>query len=64
LFLQDQWTHGRLTLQGGLRYEHVRSFFPEGENGYDAHRFGAGFQFPRTERVRGYNDITPRMGGA
>jgi hypothetical protein len=63
-FLQDQWTHGRLTLQGGVRYEHVRSFFPEGENGYDAHQFGPGFQFPRTEGVRGYNDITPRMGGA
>ena len=63
-YLQDQWTQGRLTLQGGVRYEHVRSFFPEGENGYDAHRFGPGFQFPRTEGVRGYNDITPRLGGA
>lgn len=63
-FVQDQWTRSRLTLQGGLRYEHVRSFFPEGENGYDAHRFGPAFQFPRTEGVRGLNDITPRMGGA
>jgi hypothetical protein len=63
-YLQDQWTQGRLTLQGGVRYEHVRSFFPEGENGYVAHQFGPGFQFPRTEGVRGYNDITPRMGGA
>ena len=63
-FLQDQWTRGRLTVQGGLRYEHVRSFFPAGENGYEAHRFGPGFQFPRTEGVRGFNDITPRMGGA
>ncbi len=61
---QDQWTRGRLTLQGGLRYEHVHSFFPEGENGYEAHQFGPGFQFPRTEGVRGFNDITPRMGGA
>jgi hypothetical protein len=64
IFVQDQWTRGRLTLQGGLRYEHVRSFFPEGENGYQAHRFGPAFQFPRTEGVRGYNDITPKMGGA
>jgi hypothetical protein len=63
-FVQDQWTRGRLTLQGGLRYEHVRSFFPEGENGYEAHRFGPGFQFPRTDGVLGFNDITPRMGGA
>ena len=65
LFVQDQWTRGRLTLQGGLRYEHVRSFFPEGENGVvEAHRFGPAFTFPRTEGVRGYNDITPRMGAS
>ena len=63
-FAQDQWTTGRLTLQGGLRYEYVTSFFPEGENGYEAHQFGPGFQFPKTEGVRGYHDITPRMGGA
>ena len=29
VFVQDQWTRGRLTLQGGLRYEHVHSFFPK-----------------------------------
>ena len=64
-FIQDQWTRSRLTLQGGLRYEHVRSFFPEGENGVvEAHRFGPAFTFPRTEGVRGYNDITPRMGAS
>jgi carboxypeptidase family protein len=65
LFVQDQWTRRRLTLQGGLRYEHVRSFFPEGENGVvEAHRFGPAFTFPRTEGVRGYNDLTPRMGAS
>jgi hypothetical protein len=65
LFAQDQWTRGRLTLQGGLRYEHVYSFFPAGENGVvEAHRFGPAFTFPKTDGVRGYNDITPRMGGS
>ena len=64
-FVQDQWTRSRLTVQGGLRYEHVRSYFPEGENGViEAHRFGPAFTFPRTEGVRGYNDITPRMGAS
>ena len=64
-FAQDQWTRGRLTLQGGLRYEHVTSFFPEGENGIlEATAFGPSFTFPRTEGVRGFNDITPRMGGS
>jgi hypothetical protein len=64
-FVQDQWTRSRLTLQGGLRYEHVRSFFPDGENGVvEAHRFGPAFLFPRTTGVRGLNDITPRMGAS
>jgi len=64
-FVQDQWTRSRLTLQGGLRYEHVRSFFPDGENGVvEDHRFGQAFTFPRTTGVKGINDITPRMGAS
>jgi hypothetical protein len=63
-FVQDTWTRARLTLQGGLRYEHVRSFFPEGQGIVDAHRFGPAFTFPRAEGVRGLNDITPRMGAS
>jgi len=64
-YVQDQWTRSRLTLQGGLRYEHVRSYFPAGENGVtEAHRFGPAFTFPRTDGVTGYNDITPRMGAS
>ena len=64
-FVQDQWTQNRLTVQGGLRYEYAHSYFPEGENGIiEAHRFGPAITFPRTEGVRGYHDITPRMGAA
>ncbi len=63
-YVQDQWTRARLTLQGGLRYEHVRSFFPEGQGVVEAHRFGPAFTFPKTEGVRGLNDITPRMGAS
>ena len=33
IYVQDQWTINRLTLQGGLRYEHAWSWHPEGENG-------------------------------
>ena len=32
-YVQDQWTVNRFTLQGGLRYEHAWSWYPEGENG-------------------------------
>ncbi len=64
-YAQDQWTRGRLTLQGGLRYEHAWSWFPEGENGIVAdNQFGSKFLFPRTDGVTGYHDVTPRMGAA
>jgi hypothetical protein len=65
LYVQDQWTRGKLTLQGGVRYEHAWSWFPEGENGIVAdNQFGSKFLFPRTDGVTGYHDITPRMGAA
>ena len=64
-YVQDQWTRGRLTLQGGLRYEHAWSWFPEGENGVvEDNRFGTKFIFPEGKGVTGYHDITPRMGAA
>ena len=65
IYVQDQWTYGRLTLQGALRYEHAWSWFPEGENGILAdNRFGNRFIFPRQDGVTGFHDITPRMGAA
>ncbi len=65
IYAQDQWTRGRLTLQGGVRYEHAWSWFPEGENGVVAdNQFGSTYLFPRTDGVTGYHDITPRMGAA
>jgi hypothetical protein len=64
-YVQDQWTVGRLTVQGGLSYEHAWSWFPEGENGVVAdNRFGSRFIFPEAKGVTGYHDITPRMGAA
>ena len=64
-YVQDQWTRGRLTLQGALRYEHAWSWFPEGENGITAdNRFGSRFIFPEQKGVTGFHDLTPRMGAA
>jgi hypothetical protein len=64
-YAQDQWTRGRLTLQGGVRYEHAWSWFPAGENGIVAdNQFGTTYLFPETKGVTGYHDITPRMGAA
>ena len=66
IYAQDQWTHGKLTLQGALRYEHAWSWYPEGENGVIAPSqfLATPFTFPRSDGVTGFNDITPRMGAA
>jgi hypothetical protein len=66
LFAQDQWTRGRLTLQGGVRYDRAWSWAPAEGNGTT---FTSAFNpqtisFPYTVSVKGYNDITPRMGAA
>jgi hypothetical protein len=63
-YVQDQWTKNRLTLQGSLRYERAWSWFPEGQNGITApSRYNAApILFPRTTGVKGFHDITPRMG--
>jgi hypothetical protein len=64
-FIQDQWTRSRLTVQAALRYETASSWAPEGENGIiTQNEFGGPVLLPRTDGVRGYHDITPRMGAA
>jgi hypothetical protein len=66
LYLQDQWTLGRLTVQGGLRYDRAWSWAPaEGNGATETSRFNPRpISFDRTVSVRGYNDITPRFGVA
>jgi hypothetical protein len=66
LFVQDQWTRGRLSVQGALRYDTVNSWAPAEHNGTDQVNAlnPAPIRFPRTVSVRRYNDITPRMGAA
>jgi hypothetical protein len=61
-FAQDQWTLKRLTLQGGLRYDHPWSWFPAVDQPQS--RFFPGVHFDRQDGVTGYNDIVPRMGAA
>jgi hypothetical protein len=62
-YVQDQWTRGRLTLNGAMRYDHSWSYYPEQQIG--ATRFlPTPIVFPRTDGVLGYNDINPRMGVA
>jgi hypothetical protein len=61
VFAQEQWTMGRLTLQGALRFDVARSWFPEQNIGPD--RFlPVAYSFPETKGIDSYKDITPRFG--
>jgi hypothetical protein len=63
LYLQEQFTLNRLTLQGALRYDHAWSYFPE--QTIPASRFiPQPIVIPHTEGILGYNDISPRIGVA
>jgi hypothetical protein len=61
LYGQDQWTLGRVTVQGALRFDHAWSWYPEVDVG------GVRFlpditTFPRTKGVDSYKDLSPRGG--
>ena len=63
LYAQEQWTRGRMTLQGAVRYDNAWSYFLEQRLGPT--RFApVGIVYPQTEGVTGFHDLTPRMGVA
>ena len=62
-YLQDQWTLGRVTFQGALRYDHAWSYFPEAQVG-PVRFFPNAVVYPETQGVEGYHDLTPRGGVA
>src|SRR6185436_1449732 len=63
LYAQDNFTHGRFSLQTAIRYDHSWSYYPDQSIG------GVTF-LPETKVLQGgpgvvgYNDITPRMGAS
>jgi hypothetical protein len=67
LYAQDQWTRNRLTLQGGIRWDHLVANYPEqriGGPGYTA-SIPNELIYPAgsTQGVK-WDDVTPRMGVA
>ena len=63
LFVQEQWTRRRLTLQGAVRFDRARSWFPEQQEG-PSRFLPTAIVIPETRGVDSYKDITPRMGAA
>ncbi len=64
LYAQDQWTSGRLTLQGGVRYDHFITSYPESRVG-GTRIIPNEIVFPsRSTPGIHWSDVTPRMGVA
>ena len=65
-YAQDQWTIDRLTLNLGVRYDHINAYVPA--QTAPAGRWGARnpdgtpFSTERIDNVPNCNDITPRLG--
>jgi hypothetical protein len=63
LYAQDKWTRGRLTLQGGIRFEHLGARFPDQQLGPDLF-IPVAIRFAAVDSGVGVNDIMPRLGAA
>ena len=57
-YAQQQWTRGRLTLQGALRYDRATSWAPAQQ--LESRFWAAPLVFEETPVVNAYNDLTPR----
>src|SRR5256885_3559429 len=62
-YAQDQWTMGRVTLQGALRFDRATSIFPAATIG-GVRFLPTAISFPETKGVDAYKDLTPRGGVA
>ena len=64
IFMQDQYTRGRLTLSGAVRWDRASSYAPVEGNGVSRTSFlnPAPITFDKTPGVDAYNDISPRVG--
>jgi len=63
VFAQDTWTRNRLTLQGAVRFDTSRSWFPAQQEG-PSRFLPTPILIPETKGVDSYKDITPRLGVA
>jgi hypothetical protein len=63
VFAQERWTRRRLTLQGAVRFDRARSWFPTQQEG-PSRFLPVAIIVPETAGVDSYKDITPRLGAA
>jgi len=60
---QDRWTTGRLSLQGGLRFEHLGDYFPEQHMGPNLF-LPTAVVFPAQDGPLKQKDLMPRFGAS
>ena len=61
LYVQQQWTTGRLTVDGGLRYDYFRGYIPAMT--LEGGRFlPQGASFPAVDNALNFSDLSPRLG--
>jgi hypothetical protein len=63
VFVQEQWTRQRLTLQGAVRFDRAGSWFPVQREG-PSRFLPTPVIVPETRGIDSYKDITPRFGVA
>jgi hypothetical protein len=62
-FVQDRWTYGRLSLNGGVRFDYLRTFFREQSVGPMPLAPTLNITFPYTPWYD-WKDISPRVGAS
>src|SRR5262249_31725739 len=62
IYAQDQWTMNRLTLNGGLRFDHIREYALAAD--VAATPFTPAISLPRVDDVPLWNDVSPRVGAS
>ncbi|MEQ1575835.1 MAG: hypothetical protein ABL993_16470, partial [Vicinamibacterales bacterium] len=63
IFVQDQWTIGKLTANMGVRYDHLETSYPEATLGPTRFAPDRNILLPNQDQLN-WNDIVPRLSAA
>jgi hypothetical protein len=64
LFAQDQWTHKRMTINAGLRFDYMNNYVPPQHNGPGPWVPTRNVDFAQVDDVPNWKNLSPRVGVA